>query len=179
MSQDSSNRCPDCKGSGKYRGAFVEEDCHRCGGAGSLLDKQKALDSVFDYNDIRSKGQPISSDNLGPEFLTIPDTPESREAFERLKKLVEQADSISSLKPAKKQGFSPQLVVGDILHVYDNGWHEAVVQCFSCNPNDPVDTTVIHAKTPCGYFEVKKQLVGYNVTQGRWEYIRAGTPLWH
>lgn len=28
--------CPDCKGTGKYRGLIKVEDCQTCGGKGSL-----------------------------------------------------------------------------------------------------------------------------------------------
>jgi len=54
--------CTECNGSGEYVGFTSRQRCETCRGTGKLNGATDALKSVFDFNDIRHKGEPISCD---------------------------------------------------------------------------------------------------------------------
>lgn len=160
-------RCPDCKGSGKYTGALIQEECRKCKGSGNLLDKEKALDSVFD-------AQPKSSDNKPwPDVFTIPDTEENRRVFDKLKKILDEETKVKT-----KLGLVPVLLeVGDTIFIYDAGWYEAVVQFIALNPGS-LTPGMVYASNTTDQFRIPYQEITFNLTESRWEHIKSGTPLW-
>lgn len=170
-------KCPDCKGSGKYIGARVVEDCQRCEGVGVIGEgaaKAKALKSVAKANLpewMKDYAEKIDFDGAhhyrGPAHAILNPDPDDPN-IKRIKELIANPP----------QGWSaslmPELKVGDIIHIYDAGWHEAEVT----NRWLQHGKEMVRADAPCDSFRIPYYEMSYNVTQGRWEYIRAGTPVW-
>lgn len=174
-------KCPDCKGSGKYVGARVVEDCRKCNGAGNIVtddDKEKALKSVAEaqpkmtlgeveiYEYVKSVGEP----GINP--------------FD----LAEQCDKVSELKPArnsaKELGLAPcdginlpEIQVGTIIHVFDGDWYAPEVTHIATCPING-GPGVIYAEDPCNRFRILYTYLAFNLTLYRWEFIKSGTPVY-
>jgi len=146
-------RCPDCpERPGKYIGANVVEDCQRCEGVGELNDDGSVIDAKAKALDS------VFHSNL-PDWME------------------DYQDQIGN---PQRTSFLPELKVGDTLYVYDAGWYKAEVKdifpnMWSSRRPRPI---VIRATTSCDTFHILLSALCYNVTQGRWEYIRVGTPIW-
>lgn len=142
-------KCSDCKGSGMYEGFnLLPEPCRLCEGMGAL--------NAEGMPDMLHKGSIKTLEGLGRKSSMSPPTGGGI-IFSQ-----EECDRIN--------GVMPELKIGDILHVYDRGWYGAVVTI--------LDGCIVHAQHTCGTFDVARYLLNYNVTQGRWEYIRSGTPTY-
>lgn len=150
-------KCPDCKGSGEYVGARIVEKCRNCKGAGTLVDTTKALDSVFTYN------QPGDNPCLDIEWGALAGNP----------RVIDKRDEWVDRSP----DLTTTLNIGEVVHVYDAGWYEATIMNFNYNHSDK--QTHYDAKYACGTFNFTHSQLTYNITQGRWELVRSGTPVWH
>lgn len=153
-------KCPDCKGRGEYIGARIVEPCAKCKGRGelnpdgTLLKLPKWMDKYKDQIEFNPKVSSGWSD--GKKDLTA-------EELEQLLK-----DAFTKNLP------SPELKIGDIIHIYDTGWYEAEITTIEKNADDPI----MEVRYAHGYFALARSRLGYNDTQKRWEYIRVGTPVW-
>lgn len=144
------SKCPECNGTGEYVGFNSREECKPCRGTGAKDGITDALKSVFDFNDVRPKGDPI----IGRDDVDLYD----------------YFNEIPIGDPQPCVLGEPQITIGTIIHVYDGGWYEAEVQ--------DIKNKVIHATDPCNTFHIPANGPAWNLTQGRWEYIKAGTPVW-
>ncbi len=156
-------KCPDCKGSGKYTSALFVEPCQKCKGRGQLnadgtpLNLPEWMDDYKDQIKFNPKVSSGWSDEKDGKDLTV----------EELGQLLK--DSFTK---------SPELKVGDIIHVYENGWYKATVDSFGKGDQGQLTIYIILSfvrKMISGYVLDIVDL-NYNLTQSRWEYIRAGTP---
>ena len=152
-------RCPDCKGSGEYIGARVVEPCAKCNGRGELnpdgtpLNLPKWMDDYKDQIKFNPKASSGWYNNKNPD-LTV-------EELEQLLK-----DNFT------KHPLLPELQISDIIHVYDAGWYEAEVVSIDLSGE-------IMARSAHNIFMWSGvHQLNYNLTQNRWEYIRAGTPVY-
>lgn len=164
-------KCPDCKGTGKYVGAGTQpsEDCQRCSGLGLIgpgasheaekRSKNKALDSVFKANKLPDWMEDYKDEIDVRESKPFTVKPSDLERF-RL----------------NKQRLTPDLNIGDTVHVFDCEWIEVTVMNFNYNHAD--QRTHYYAKYACGTMTFTTYDLSYNVTAGRWEIIKAGTPVW-
>jgi hypothetical protein len=59
------SKCPDCKGSGKYVGSFVVEDCLKCKGKGNLAEET--------WEQLEEAIEGTQSDNVGAPPLKVGD----------------------------------------------------------------------------------------------------------
>jgi hypothetical protein len=160
-------RCPDCpEQPGKYIGANVVEDCQRCEGVGELNDdgsviesKAKALKSVFNSN--LPEWMKDYADQIGVGKLDDPDPYGS----------IARANYVHGQDPLK---------VGDSLYVFDCDWYETTVtrKYNSGSNGTPPNIMWIDADGVYSSFIMPLSDICWNLTQGRWEYIRAGTPVW-
>ena len=163
-------KCPDCKGGGKYVGAgtIKPEECQRCEGIGELNNdgtvigsKKRALDSVFNSN--LPDWMEDYQDQIGMADAPFNFPRFTDEQIKQVKKLLRGS-------PPNFLACDSELKVGNILYIYDAGWHEATVIYID------IDGSII-AETACDTFCLGPH-ASYNLTQKRWEYIRSGTPVW-
>lgn len=70
--------------------------------------------------------------------------------------------------------------VGDTLYVFDTSWYKTVVDTKykSYASRDKV-VHFVKSLYSCGSFSIPQDEICWNLTDRRWEYIRAGTPLYH
>ncbi len=153
-------KCPDCKGSGKYTSAFFVEPCQKCKGRGKLNADGTPLNLPEWMDDYE-----IGHD---PGILSGDSTASRKVTAKELDKLI---DGIFKVKP--------ELKVGDIVHVYDNGWYEATVDSFKRSPGRlTVYIILSFARKMISGYVLDSFDLNYNLTQNQWEYVRAGTPVY-
>lgn len=180
------NKCPDCKGSGLYRGLNITpEPCQACGGAGEFLGVKVDLPpkTQLDPNDFPD----WMGDHLDQisKNLDVHPVGTKKEDWRQLAKAFKKSSrpftshGVTEIKNVPKSGMSQpttDLKAGEAVHVFDSGWFETVV-----------DRTYEHCKTkrlivqvsyPHGMITMPIEDVCWNITDDRWEYIRAGTPVW-
>ncbi len=158
-----STTCPDCNGKRTYQGFNSKpESCNKCNGSGKLGVRMKIKPS--DLNPCAN----TKYDRVGRRSAEIP-----KSWFVEANKKVEDNDKIH-LSPVIRE----VIMVGTIIYVYDAGWASAQVVEMTCNPNDPVTSSIVHAETPYERFRIPRSYITFNLTQHRWEYIRSGTPVW-
>ncbi len=189
-------KCPDCKGSGEYLPLIgFAEPCKKCEGAGELNDdgtvidpKAKALDSVFNANLPSWMEDHKDEIDLNEAYLSID--------IERLKEIMRNNPGTLQIDPGTKitdeeieelqnmfgsRWQSMSLGMGDIIHVYDADWYEAeIVEIYQTVSTSSVTSpvTMLRADYTCGSFRIPLLAPCWNDTQKRWEYIKAGTPVW-
>ena len=89
----------------------------------------------------------------------------------------EVLDSILDMQPhtditwhfERKFKTPSELQVGDVVWIYDANWYETIVR--DIEQNSIIILHYLH-----GAFEIHRNLIGWNVTHQRFEYIRSGTP---
>lgn len=151
-------KCPDCNGSGEYKGLDITpEPCQKCKGVGTLDETGQ----THTLESIRPKGDSIAdsvANNL-PEWMGDHEDQ------------LDVTHKITTIKPAEKGGMSTptnKLQVGDLIYIWDmqRWWDAAAIQDFNG------DYAIING---CA---VALSKICWNDIQKRWEYIASGTPKW-
>ena len=163
-------RCPDCKGSGEYKGFNIPPElCQRCEGMGELNATPRIRGSITQLEGMGRDDSSTSSTNrkarqvwrgmanaiLNPN----PDDPN----IKRLKELIKV-----------RIADGPKLNIGDTIYVYDAGWYMAEVNLIY-NDARYNSGKLVKADHSCGTFRIPLNNICWNDTQKRWEHIRAGT----
>lgn len=143
-------QCPDCKGSGVYKGLNITlENCKTCDGHGSLIgvqlkgtmkqDWDQLVDAVKKNSDPKPVGDQDTALSFGHCTLGGP--------FE-----------------------------GEVVYVFDAGWYEAKIK--SIYDGGVRGTRMVRADYTSGTFRIPLNDICWNLTEKRWEHIRGGTPVW-
>ena len=164
-------RCPDCKGTGEYIGVRVVEDCQRCKGEGEVNADDASINRKAKTKEIFTL---IPSEPLDPCAIRQKKMDErAKRVYDKFDKDTDWIQIVRKPKIGMDSG-SPKLNIGDIIHIYDAGWHEAKVISFFFDHGEEM----VCADTPCDRFRIRTNRLTYNLTQQRWEHIKAGTPVW-
>ena len=155
-------KCPDCQGSGQYKGFDITpEPCQKCKGVGTLDERGQphTLESIRPKGDSIANWMEDHKDRLG-EFNLI--------------------DVTHKIKPIKKDNTSP-LQIGDDVYVYDGTYNSPWFKCtLALGPKQSGirPYQLRYTNGIAGYMQVSRGQITFNLTQNRWEYIRNGPPRW-
>lgn len=165
-------QCPDCKGSGVYKGLNITlENCKTCDGHGSLIGVQ--LSETFTHPIVKEP-YPKKTTKEGRVFL-----PKKGHVFlpgaTECDRCGESVFIPTGTSRTQCLGL-PRPFEGELVHVYDTGWYEAVIDVIYDDPKCR-GGRLVKADHTCGVFRIPINDICWNDTEKRWEYIRSGTPV--